>query len=74
MQIKDMGPVYLETDLSGIPVEPWSTIDLDVSPEIIPMGTHWLWHVLGALSAHLVLAYIYHDHEANPQSLVLKKS
>ncbi|TRO67485.1 ceramidase [Christiangramia sabulilitoris] len=28
---------------------------------IIPMGTHWLWHVFGALSVFFLIKYIYKD-------------
>jgi len=28
-------------------------------PEAIPMGTHFLWHLFGALAAYLMIAYIY---------------
>ena len=27
--------------------------------DILPMGTHWLWHVFGALSSHLLIQYIF---------------
>lgn len=28
---------------------------------IIPMGTHWLWHIFGALSVFFLIYYIYND-------------
>ncbi len=28
---------------------------------IMPMGTHWLWHVFGALSVFFLIKYIYKD-------------
>jgi hemolysin III len=27
--------------------------------ETLPMGTHWLWHSLGAASVHLLIVYIW---------------
>ncbi|MBL7950395.1 MAG: hypothetical protein JNM62_01640 [Flavobacteriales bacterium] len=27
----------------------------------MPMGTHWLWHALGALAVHFLMAYIWRD-------------
>jgi len=27
--------------------------------DILPMGTHWLWHVFGALASNFLLVYIY---------------
>lgn len=32
-------------------------------PHLLPMGTHWLWHVFNGLGAGLVTAYVYHDIE-----------
>jgi hypothetical protein len=26
--------------------------------EVLPMGTHWLWHVLAAAAVHLLIAYL----------------
>ena len=34
---------------------------LDGSMYLIPMGTHWLWHVFGALSVFFLIKYIYKD-------------
>ena len=34
---------------------------LDNFVYIIPMGTHWLWHVFGALSVFFLINYIYND-------------
>lgn len=27
----------------------------------LPMGTHWLWHIFGALASHFLIAYIYKE-------------
>ena len=34
---------------------------LDNFVYLIPMGTHWLWHVFGALSVFFLIKYIYKD-------------
>lgn len=34
---------------------------LDKFIYIMPMGTHWLWHVFGALSVFFLIKYIYRD-------------
>ena len=35
------------------------SIDLRVPIEFLPMGTHWLWHSVGAVAVHLLMLYIY---------------
>ena len=37
------------------------SIDLLVDLDFLPMGTHWLWHSFGALSATLLITFIYYD-------------
>lgn len=34
---------------------------LDKFVYIFPMGTHWLWHIFGALSVFFLINYIYND-------------
>lgn len=34
-------------------------IDRGLGARLLPMGTHWLWHVFGGVSAWLVMAYTY---------------
>ncbi len=34
---------------------------LDSTTEILPMGTHWLWHTFGGVAVFLLLYYIYLD-------------
>ncbi|QYA24758.1 hypothetical protein G3I01_04300 [Gramella sp. MT6] len=34
---------------------------LDNFVYIIPMGTHWLWHIFGAVSVFFLMNYIYND-------------
>jgi len=29
------------------------------TPPSLPMGTHFLWHVFGAITAHLMLLFVY---------------
>lgn len=35
------------------------TIDLQINPDVMPMGTHFLWHSLGAVAVHLLVVYIW---------------
>ncbi len=34
---------------------------MDRFVDILPMGTHWLWHSFGALAVFLLISYIYRD-------------
>lgn len=36
---------------------------LDNTAELLPMGTHWLWHIFGGIAVYLLLLYIYKDKE-----------
>ena len=36
---------------------------LDGNYELLPMGTHWLWHSFGGVAVFLFLSYIYRDEE-----------
>ena len=27
--------------------------------EVFPMGTHWLWHLFGGLTCHIIISYLY---------------
>jgi hypothetical protein len=27
----------------------------------MPMGTHWLWHLMGGLAVHFLMTYIHRD-------------
>ena len=35
------------------------TIDLNAPVSFLPMGTHWLWHIFGAIAVHLFILYIH---------------
>ncbi|MGA8853534.1 MAG: hypothetical protein WB492_05080 [Christiangramia sp.] len=34
---------------------------LDNFVDLLPLGTHWLWHIFGALSVFFLMNYIYKD-------------
>jgi len=34
-------------------------IDLDSNISFMPMGTHWLWHIFGAISTNFLILYAY---------------
>ncbi|MFY0631350.1 MAG: ceramidase domain-containing protein [Flavobacteriaceae bacterium] len=34
---------------------------LDTKVELLPMGTHWLWHTFGGVAVFFLLLYIYKD-------------
>lgn len=36
---------------------------------LLPMGTHFLWHVFGAAACHCMLAYVYWQNESPAPSL-----
>lgn len=36
-----------------------------IRPPLLPMGTHWLWHVFGALTTGSLSIYIYHIEGVN---------
>ena len=35
------------------------SIDLKADIPFLLMGTHWLWHLFGGLTAHLIILYVY---------------
>jgi hemolysin III len=35
---------------------------LDYTIELLPMGTHWLWHMCGGIAVFFLLLYIYKDN------------
>ena len=35
---------------------------IDLEQEWFPMGTHWLWHLLGGVAVHLLIGYLYKDN------------
>ncbi|SEB83863.1 hemolysin III [Tenacibaculum sp. MAR_2009_124] len=37
---------------------------LDNLIEILPMGTHWLWHTFGGIAVFFMLNYVYKDKES----------
>lgn len=45
---------------------------IDLHQNFFPMGTHWLWHLLGGIAVHFLIAYIFKDNllnlSANSQS------
>jgi len=36
---------------------------IDLRQELLPMGTHWIWHLLGGVAVHLLITFIYKDKE-----------
>ena len=38
---------------------------IDLHQNFFPMGTHWLWHLLGGIAVHLLIAYIFKDNLLN---------
>lgn len=36
---------------------------IDRTQTVLPMGTHWLWHILGGVAVHLMLIFVYKDRE-----------
>ena len=35
---------------------------IDLQQQWFEMGTHWLWHLLGGVAVHLLIAYLYKDN------------
>ncbi|WP_343488264.1 hypothetical protein [Allomuricauda sp. d1] len=58
---KNVGPVLIAFAIFALAVY-FRSIDRQ---EILPMGTHWLWHFLGGISVHFLIAYIYRDNSLN---------
>ncbi|MDF0707077.1 hypothetical protein [Flagellimonas okinawensis] len=38
---------------------------IDLHQDFFPMGTHWLWHLLGGIAVHFLIAYIFKDNLLN---------
>lgn len=38
---------------------------IDLTQSFFPMGTHWLWHFLGGVSVHFLIAFIFKDNLLN---------
>jgi len=38
---------------------------IDLYQNFFPMGTHWLWHLLGGIAVHFLIAYIFKDNLLN---------
>lgn len=38
---------------------------IDLHQNLLPMGTHWLWHLLGGIAVHFLIAYIFKDNLLN---------
>lgn len=38
---------------------------IDLTQSVFPMGTHWLWHFLGGVAVHFLIAYIFKDNLLN---------
>nr|WP_297784188.1 hypothetical protein [uncultured Allomuricauda sp.] len=38
---------------------------IDLHQDFFPMGTHWLWHLLGGIVVHFLIAYIFKDNLLN---------
>jgi hemolysin III len=38
---------------------------IDLHQTLFPMGTHWLWHLLGGIAVHFLIAYIFKDNLLN---------
>lgn len=42
--------------------------------QIFPMGTHWLWHLMGGVATNFLILYLYEMHleaQGNPKEAVL---
>ena len=46
------------------------SIDRSVPIEFLPMGTHWLWHSVGAVAVHLLMLYIYGGDRRRAEGVV----
>lgn len=49
------------------------TIDRSIGAEVLPMGTHWMWHVLGATSTYYYMEYVYQTDLQRPLHEVIFK-
>jgi len=38
---------------------------IDLTQNMFAMGTHWLWHFLGGIAVHFLIAYIFRDNLLN---------
>lgn len=38
---------------------------MDKLQDLLPMGTHWLWHFFGGIAVHFLIAYIFKDNLLN---------
>ncbi len=38
---------------------------IDLKQDILPMGTHWLWHLFGGVAVHFLITYIFKDNLLN---------
>ena len=38
---------------------------IDLTQNLLSMGTHWLWHLFGGVAVHLLIAYIFKDNLLN---------
>ncbi|MCR9227301.1 MAG: ceramidase [Flavobacteriaceae bacterium] len=38
---------------------------IDIHQNFFPMGTHWLWHLLGGIAVHFLIRYIFEDNLLN---------
>ena len=50
------------------------SIDRSVPIELLPMGTHWLWHSVGAVAVHLLMIYIYRGDRRLAAGLVDRRA
>lgn len=44
------------------------TFDSRLSADLLPMGTHWLWHSLGAVAVQILITYIWRSDLRQPLS------
>lgn len=42
------------------------SIDIDIN--LLPMGTHWLWHCFGAIAVNFLIIFIYRDSLSNTKN------
>ena len=66
---KNLGLVVIAFLIFGIAIFFRS---IDLHQNFFPMGTHWLWHLLGGIAVHFLITYIFKDNllnlSANSQS------
>jgi len=59
---KNVGLVILAFAIFGVAI---CFRSIDLQQQIMPMGTHWLWHFFGGVAVHVLIAYIFRDNSLN---------